>query len=67
MNEGRAVVAGAVRFETWMRVRAHCWVCSRRVREYGQVARDDGFDCVLWVGAIGVVWVDAISYYSDPP
>ena len=37
------------------------------VREYGQVARDDGFDRVLRVGAVGVVWVDAISYYSNPP
>jgi hypothetical protein len=37
------------------------------VREYGRVAGDDGFDGALRLGAIGVVWVDAISYYSDPP
>jgi len=37
------------------------------VREYGRVAGDDGFVGVLKVDAIGVVWVDTISYYSDPP
>jgi hypothetical protein len=60
-------VAGAVRFETWMGSELTVVFVRVWVREYGRVAGDDGFDGALRLGAIGVVWVDAISYYSDPP
>ena len=60
-------MAGAVRFETWMGPSSLLCLFTFGVREYGRVAGDDGFDGVLRVDAIGVVWVDTISYYSDPP
>ena len=60
-------MAGAVRFDRGIGSVLTVVFVHACVREYGQMARDDGFDRVLRVGAVGVVWVDAISYYSDPP